>query len=183
MQIRWIKQQLAFLCGGAFLFAAIPATGTEVKTEPAKQAPALPNVLGCVLIGAGAEWWMTWYLNGGNVFDTAGFGNEFPNPSSDNFVFPLKLKKGTNILAVHAKAGGRGLRLAAESRDEIDRSILSGESENLKLDPQLGLVVQDPKARCLAKYPATELCGFAGRRHDGWNCASEAAAPTRSSPR
>lgn len=121
-----------------------------------------------VLIGAGADWWMTWYLNGEKLLDTAGFGNEFPGVSSDNFVFPLRLKKGGNILAVRVKGGGRGLRLAAESREEIDQAILRGETEGLKLDPQLGLVVQDPKARRLANYSGTDLCGFAERRHDGW---------------
>lgn len=121
-----------------------------------------------VLIGAGADWWMTWYLNGEKLLDTAGFGNEFPGVSSDNFVFPLRLKKGVNILAVRVKGGARTLRLAAESREEIDQAILRGETEGLKLDPQLGLVVQDPKARRLANYPGTDLCGFAERRHDGW---------------
>ena len=121
-----------------------------------------------VLIGAGADWWMTWYLNGEKLLDTAGFGNEFPNVASDNFVFPLKLKKGTNLLAVRVKGGSRALRLAVESRDEIDQGILRSESEGLKLDPQLGLVVQDPKARRLANYPGSNLCGFAERKHEGW---------------
>ncbi|MCX6970318.1 MAG: hypothetical protein NTV93_09220 [Verrucomicrobia bacterium] len=121
-----------------------------------------------VLIGAGADWWMTWYLNGEKLLDTAGFGNEFPGISSDNFVFPLKLKKGANLLAVRVKGGSRSLRLAVESRDEIDQGILRSESEGLKLDPQLGLVVQDAKARRLANYPASDLCGFAERKHDGW---------------
>jgi hypothetical protein len=122
-----------------------------------------------VVIGAGADWWMTWYLNGEKVFDTAGFGNEFPVISSDNFLFPLQLKKGTNILAVRVKAGGRGLRLAVESRNEIEQGNLCGELEGLKLDPQVGLVVQDPKARCLANYPETTFCGFAERKHEGWS--------------
>jgi hypothetical protein len=121
-----------------------------------------------VLIGAGADWWMTWYLNGEKLLDTAGFGNEFPNIASDNFIFPLKLKKGTNLLAVRVKGGSRGLRLAVESQDEIDQGILRSESEGLKLDPQLGLVVQDPKARRLANYPGSNLCGFAERQHEGW---------------
>ena len=111
---------------------------------------------------------MTWYLNGEKLLDTAGFGNEFPNIASDNFIFPLKLKKGTNLLAVRVKGGSRSLRLAVESRDEIDQGILRSESEGLKLDPQLGLVVQDPKARRLANYPGSNLCGFAERQHEGW---------------
>ncbi|MFN6095599.1 MAG: beta-galactosidase, partial [Verrucomicrobiota bacterium] len=121
-----------------------------------------------VLIGAGADWWMTWYLNGEKLLDTAGFGNEFPNISSDNFVFPLKLKKGVNHLAVRVKAGSRGIRLAVEGRDEIDQGILRGETEGLKLDAQLGLVVQDAKARRLANYPGSNLCGIAERKHDAW---------------
>jgi hypothetical protein len=121
-----------------------------------------------VLIGAGADWWMTWYLNGEKLLDTAGFGNEFPNIASDNFIFPLKLKKGANLLAVRVKGGSRGLRLAVESQDEIDQGILRSESEGLKLDPQLGLVVQDPQARRLANYPGSNLCGFAERQHEGW---------------
>jgi hypothetical protein len=121
-----------------------------------------------VLIGAGADWWMTWYLNGEKLLDTAGFGNEFPNIASDNFIFPLKLKKGANLLAVRVKGGSRGLRLAVESQDEIEQGILRSESEGLKLDPQLGLVVQDPKARRLANYPGSNLCGFAERQHEGW---------------
>lgn len=121
-----------------------------------------------VLVGAGADWGMTWFLNGEKVFDTSESGNEYGRISSDNFLFPLKLRKGPNVLAVRAQSGNRGLRLAVESADEIRQSPMKAELEGLKLDQQIGLVVQDPKARCLANYPQTAFCGFATREHGGW---------------
>jgi hypothetical protein len=121
-----------------------------------------------VVIGAGADWWMTWYLNGEQVFDTSDFGNEYTGISSDNHLFPLRLKKGSNLLVARLKAGSRGLKLAVESREEIEASHLSGQTEGLKLDSQLGLVVDDAEARPLALYPQSDLVGFAERRHEGW---------------
>ena len=56
-------------------------------------------------IGAAADWWMTYYVNGTPVIDTMVGGNvEFPYDIS-NHVKTVRLKKGMNILAVKVLTG------------------------------------------------------------------------------
>ncbi len=56
-------------------------------------------------IGAAADWWMEYYVNGEKVLDTTEMGNvEYPFEIW-NHVFDVRLKKGRNILAVKVKTG------------------------------------------------------------------------------
>ncbi len=116
-----------------------------------------------VLVGAGADWWMTWFLNGEQVFDNSAFGNEFAMVNSDNYAIPLKLKKGKNTLAVKVVSGSRAFILGVEERTAVQSGIIQARMDGLVLDPQLGLLVNDPQARELACYPQTTLCGAAER--------------------
>jgi hypothetical protein len=107
---------------------------------------------------------MTWFLNGETVFDNSAFGNEFGMVNSGNVPIVLKLKKGVNTLAVKVISGGKSF-IGAVEESTVDQSRLSHPRlEGLELDPQAGLVVEDPQARNLACYPDTTLCGVAERR-------------------
>ena len=56
-------------------------------------------------IGAAADWWMLFYLNGKPVIDTMGHGNvEYPYDIT-NHVKTVRLQKGKNILAVKVVTG------------------------------------------------------------------------------
>lgn len=56
-------------------------------------------------IGAGADWWMTVYLNGKKVIDTMASGNNgsFCNPTDQ--LQKVRLNKGDNIIAVKFQSG------------------------------------------------------------------------------
>jgi hypothetical protein len=115
-------------------------------------------------ISAGADWWMTWFLNGEPVFDTADHGNTFSMVNSDNYPIVLKLKKGMNTLAVKVVSSGASFVVAVEESAVSQNGLSHPRLEGLVLDPQVGLVVNDPQARVLACYPDTTLCGIAERR-------------------
>ena len=114
-----------------------------------------------ILIGAGADWWMTWLLNGEQVFDNSAFGNEFAMVNSGNYVIPLKLKKGMNTLAVKVVSGSRAFILGVEERTASQSGIIQPQMDGLILDPQVGLIVNDPQTKNLACYPKSLYCGAA----------------------
>jgi hypothetical protein len=71
-------------------------------------------------IGAGADFWMQWYVNGQEVCSTLDKGNKGA-PSVLSFSIPIHLKKGENILAVRVLSGSGGWKLAAGSPETVNR--------------------------------------------------------------
>lgn len=63
---------------------------------------------GVVIFGAGADWWWTCFVNGEKVFDR---GKSFPNGnaqgtfSKTDWMFPVKVRKGENIVVLHMVSG------------------------------------------------------------------------------
>ena len=66
-----------------------------------------------VLIGAAADWWMAWWLNGEPLYDTLEGGNGGQDFSLGAHVFRASLKPGTNVLAVRVSGGREGFALTA----------------------------------------------------------------------
>ena len=62
-------------------------------------------------IGAGADWWMTYYVNGKKVIDTTGIGNQKYPYLINNHLATVRLKKGKNILAVKLITGRKSSTL------------------------------------------------------------------------
>ena len=62
-------------------------------------------------IGAGADWWMLYYVNGEPVFDTMENGNKLTPVAFTNYVKTVKLHEGRNILAVKLLAGRAGAKV------------------------------------------------------------------------
>ncbi|NOZ20881.1 MAG: PQQ-binding-like beta-propeller repeat protein [Planctomycetes bacterium] len=97
---------------------------------------------GKLLIGAGADWWMQWYLDGKPVFDTlkdGNVGNKYQyfsrTPCSPkDFLFDVDVTAGEHVLAVMVKSGSRGWALASNSMAKHAkelRPIATGENPNL----------------------------------------------------
>ncbi len=122
-----------------------------------------------VEMGAGADWWMEWFVNGKKVYDTLGAGNGSGSFDIRNHRFKIPLKKGANVLAVRVLSGSAGFVLTSGGPNELTggRSFEPGR-EGIKVEPQYTLVPIDPKAVLLAPYPGTELAGYAVREHDHW---------------
>ena len=75
-------------------------------------------------IGAAADWWMEYYVNGEKVLDTTELGNvEYPFEIW-NHVFDVQLKKGINLLAVKVKTGSTSSVLMTGGPLELaDRTV------------------------------------------------------------
>jgi len=97
---------------------------------------------GKLLIGAGGDWWMQWFLDGKPVFDTLNGGNhpsyynyfskEVVSPT--DYVFEADVTPGEHVLAVMVKSGSRGWALASASMAAKAKDVmpvLTGQDPNL----------------------------------------------------
>jgi len=72
-----------------------------------------------VELGAGADWWMKWWVNGGAVYDTLATGNDAHPPTVLDYRFTARLKAGRNLIAVKVVSGCGGFVLAAGGPCEV----------------------------------------------------------------
>lgn len=74
---------------------------------------------GEVTLGACADWWMRWWVNGALVCDTTKTGNGPDRLGIGNHVFNAWLRAGVNTLAVQAISGRATFRLMAGGPREL----------------------------------------------------------------
>jgi hypothetical protein len=75
--------------------------------------------------GAGADWWMEWYVNGKPVFDTLKTGNRNGNLDAWNHRFTVALKKGDNVIACRVLSGSNGFRMVSGAPQAVRRENAS----------------------------------------------------------
>jgi hypothetical protein len=66
-------------------------------------APITATADSTLQIGAGADWWMQWWVDGQPVFDTLGEGHAGNGPTpitGRDHIFTIQLAKGPHVLAV-----------------------------------------------------------------------------------
>jgi len=102
---RFQGQKLRFADGRLDLAAQMPFPEPGGWTNGRTvylMAPVTAAADTTIQIGAGADWWMQWWLDGRPVYDTLGpSGNGAARPiSSRDHVFDVSLTKGRHILAV-----------------------------------------------------------------------------------
>ncbi|MBN1556979.1 MAG: hypothetical protein JW951_02395 [Lentisphaerae bacterium] len=68
-----------------------------------------------ITVGAGADWWMEWFVNGDPVFSTMANGNAGA-VSDRRFTFELPLNAGRNIIAVRVLSGSLGWKLVCSQQ-------------------------------------------------------------------
>jgi hypothetical protein len=76
-----------------------------------------------VTLGAGADWWMKWWVNGAVVCDTMATGNVKHPPGIMNYRFTARLKAGRNLVAVKVVSGSGSFVLAAGGPRELLQKI------------------------------------------------------------
>jgi len=93
-----------------------------------------------ITMGAGADWWMQWWVNGEKVCDTveSGGNSGFP-PSVTDHIFDVSLKEGRNVLVARVIGGNASFRLRAGGPNEIQASldpdkIIAAMFNRMKLD-------------------------------------------------
>ena len=72
-----------------------------------------------VRLGAGANWFMQWWLNGEPVYDTLATGNREAPVAPANHVIELPLRAGENILAAAVVSGSGGFSVAIGDPDAV----------------------------------------------------------------
>lgn len=73
-------------------------------------------------VGAAADWWMEWHVNGTPVYSTMGKGNGKPSMLCTDHLFNLPLKKGRNLIAVKVQSGSQGFLLVAETGEALQKT-------------------------------------------------------------
>lgn len=147
----------------AWLYAAIKADKAEDYT-----------------IGAGADWWMTLYVNGKKVLDTSKGGNVLHPPRVTDYTRKVRLKKGLNILAVKyvtgagtkfALGGPQALRNVGKKYRIVEELVVDNFEKKMKRkgDPEIiqgaySYALVDPSRQ--GRFTAKPLLKFAPAKTD-----------------
>ena len=102
----WYIHGRAKAVGPAVLLAAIDASAD-----------------GWLSLGCGADWYWTLHVNGELVFDRRE-GNDRKPIGADNFAFPVRVRKGPNLLAVVLKPGSGGWRWCCRTSPAVPVATL-----------------------------------------------------------
>ncbi|MDA3963892.1 MAG: LamG domain-containing protein [Planctomycetota bacterium] len=87
---------------------------------------------GTYMVGASADWWMAWYVNGQPVYDTLKTGNSSGFAITDH-VFEIELKQGRNLVSALVLSGSQGWRVLTGGPDAV-RRIREAGSEQIQLE-------------------------------------------------
>ncbi len=116
-----------------------------------------------VYFGGGADWWMQWWVNGKDVFNTIEKGNERADYTVNAYKFKVRLKQGKNIVVVRVASGSAGFVLAAGGPSELTAPpVFNASMEKIKKD-EYTLAVVDASATVLSAYGDDAHAGFAFR--------------------
>jgi len=80
-----------------------------------------------LVVGAGSDWWMEWFVNGEPVFDTLQTGNVAHEFSCVDNPFHMKLNKGKNLICVLVKSGSGGWKFATSCHSKYTKQLLEVE--------------------------------------------------------
>ncbi|MEM9881520.1 MAG: hypothetical protein AAF800_01210 [Planctomycetota bacterium] len=88
-----------------------------------------------IRVGAAADWWMRWYVNGQEVYSTMDRGNRGAF-SPDTHQFELPLSEGSNTIAVQVLSGSAGFQLVFGDDADIELATSGGVPRD-RIDAQL----------------------------------------------
>ncbi len=78
---------------------------------------------GEILLGCGADWWWRLYANGELAIDRSiPAGNRRASKTVNDWIVPVTLRKGTNVLAFVVRAGSVGLSMSCVTLDSLPNS-------------------------------------------------------------
>lgn len=152
----WVEQgridigRLAQVAGG-FREKAAAVCMTTIESETAASLP----------VGACADWWMAWYVNGVKVMDTLATGNQGTRKVTD-YVFDLPLRQGRNTIAVLVLSGSGGWELLAGSGKEIGLQRTGADPDRLDCTWLVGgraVAVHSQALQLASALPAAPAAG------------------------
>ena len=83
---------------------------------------------GRLTIGAGADWWMQWHLDGKPIYDTLARGNRSHPFTVTNHVFSTEVTAGEHVLSVMVKAGSNSWCMISAGGAEYEPYLRSAPS-------------------------------------------------------
>jgi len=141
---------------------------------------------GKLLIGAGADWGMQWFLDGRLVFDALrddsaakrrGYFTRNPCSPKDRF-FDLDVSAGEHVLAVMVTAGGRGWALASASMAKNVKEVMpvaTGANPNVpNLKDLVWGYLSAADGLVLGSYNVPVTAGQSAESHLLWRSESKA---------
>lgn len=173
-----VSAQTLSLAGSRIHFTSL-AGGSKTRAAAIAFAEITSDGPGMVRVGAAADWWMEWLVNGKVVYSTLKDGNKKNTYTVNDHVFELPLERGRNLIAVKVLSGSKGWQLVcglpppAELTPERQATWEVYELENdLRSLRARGVPVPalEQRFRDLKKQAATP--GF--RINDGWRQAVDA---------
>lgn len=133
------KPQLAIPDGEGLIDLASLGGGHDEKKQAIAFAWYDSPMDGEITIGAAADWWMEWAVNGVVAYSTLESGNRGPyHVLTHTFTAPVR--KGRNLLAARVLSGSGGWRLVSGGPDEVAaaRRAKAGEGDALVLEARVG---------------------------------------------
>jgi hypothetical protein len=85
-----------------------------------------------VSMGAAADYWMAWFVNGQAVYDTMEYGNGGSVSILDH-TFTIHLRAGRNLLSARVLSGTQGFKLIIGSPTDLEKAKHSSSGEGLAL--------------------------------------------------
>jgi len=95
-----------------------------------------------IQVGAAADWWMKWYVNGDLVYETPN-GNESHLFETSDHAFSIPLKAGKNVIAVKVFSGSKGWRLVADINPPVKAGEPLKEESFADLETKLRKVLEE----------------------------------------
>lgn len=123
-------------------------------------------------VGCGADWWMSWYLDGVPVFSTLPSGNGQWSYACDNHVFICEVPPGRHILTVFVISGSQGWKLFFDKGEkylELNRVAKQRGEEEQKWRARLIEENARVNSRMKLMIYGSSVAGGAGApRGEGW---------------
>ena len=116
-------------------------------------------------LGAGADWWMQYFVNGKTVIDTSARGNANSQYAVSNHIATVKLKKGVNTLAIRHIAGKQSAVLLLGGPNELRNMTRNVETfQVLTLDDYDNAALKRPgNPEIIQGNPAPGLLSITGQ--------------------
>ncbi|MBR4673616.1 MAG: family 16 glycosylhydrolase [Victivallales bacterium] len=120
-QLAGVDGKLVFLKDNTLDFAQIMGRG---QNKCGWAFATLNSQCDCeYTLGAGADWWMAYYLNGEKLIDTFPNGNKDGKVDFTNYIVNAHLKKGKNIIAIKFVAGSASSELKVGGPEHFNNIV------------------------------------------------------------
>ncbi|HEX9106279.1 MAG TPA: hypothetical protein VF832_03615, partial [Longimicrobiales bacterium] len=106
---------------GGVIDLVVPGRALTERAPAVVMAEVESDAERTTAMGASADWWMAWAVNGKPIFDTLADGNGAISGPMDH-VFDLPLKRGRNLLAARVLSGSQGFKLMVADPATVARA-------------------------------------------------------------